>query len=138
MNQANKNMKQDQSGKEPLYCPLYSACEIQVSFVNTTGVPERNCPDSKTCYDVNVNTGCVAWQDADVCISYADAQVSSNAISMDHMLLYNNTKQTFYYTWQSNTETSVDTLRVSAIANTKKLRLEGKKQLINMIKGNLG
>lgn len=131
INQSNKQLKA--SDHPTSFCPIYLACEVEFEFIDRSDSDLRSneCKPNQACFEGIINSRCVNLEGTEACIEYADAEVQQSS-SPGNTYHWNNTRQNFYYAWQSN-----NILRASVISNHKKLKVEGKQQVIKFVKNSL-
>jgi hypothetical protein len=100
--------------------------------------PSRSDPIVPTPgYSAVLNSGCKALPDTEACLQYVDKlqidKTERSATIIDSTMIWENTKQTFYYYWDNDNLL----LHMSAVKNEKKLKIEAKNDLKTLVRINM-
>ena len=133
LNQANKLIK---SSRNEVTCEDFSVCQIKIKYLD---FPAGRPCSGAVCHDALVSTGCVGWKKGNACQAYIDND--QDAIfygNKSKTFTKSTTNQTFserefYYSWQG----SENQLYGTSKKNTKSLKLEGKKDVVEMLQNKV-
>ena len=129
MNNANKRIKTTET--VTFSCGMFLACQIEIEFVDLTRLGQRSaaCDDNHECFQGRINSRCVSLEGTAACLDYAEHELNPEFDS--HVVMrWNNTRQNFYYSWDGDSSI----LTASIVSNHKKLKLEGKREVTNLVK----
>ena len=123
LNQANKRIKNYNATE--IECPHHQACEITMIFTHLEAF--TNCQNKKNCYEGSVSSKCVSLPETKACLDFVDEEEKNQH---RHTLQWHKHTQNFYYSWENKRQV----LRASVISNAKRLKIEGKRKVSNLIK----
>jgi len=86
-----------------------------------------NCQNKKNCYEGSVSSKCVSLPETKACLDFVDEEEKNQH---RHTLQWHKHTQNFYYSWENKRQV----LRASVISNAKRLKIEGKRKVSNLIK----